>query len=411
MYFNNDQSNTNIDKEFKQNNNLSSKNKKANKYSVIIIIGIILVLFLLIILLLSNEKITHTIILNGENIITLYQGTDYIEPGYEAYNSKEENLTSQVHIESNLNTDIIGQYEIKYTIGEVTETRIVNVIEKSKEYTYIYLNQVNNNVNVYLKLGEQYTEPGYQVFNSAGHNLTNQVTIAGSVDSNKKGNYQLTYSVTDTNGVVVTATRTVIVMDSEINLTLDKNNYTNGQVTINAKVIDEYFDYMILPNNEQVSSDTYSYKVSDNGTYTFTVYNKKGMSKQTSITVKNIDKTSPKGSCTIDENTSGSIIQISASDTSGIQKYSYNNQNYTSNRIELSTFINQATITIYDNANNTKAINCTVVPKVYINNIQQDGVIVTINAKKVNREISGYYFSYTNQRPNKNTGGYLATCN
>ena len=45
-----------------------------------------------------------------------------------------------------------------------------------------------------------------------------------------------------------------------------------------------------------------------------------------------------------------------------------------------------------------------------ITSISNDGVIVTINSKKLNKEITGYYFSYDSQRPNKD-GGYLATSN
>ena len=59
--------------------------------------------------------------------------------------------------------------------------------------------------------------------------------------------------------------------------------------------------------------------------------------------------------------------------------------------------------------NNKKDISCKVTPGASIQKISNDGVIVTIKAKKVATEITGYYFSYTNKRPNKNNGGYLAT--
>ena len=135
------------------------------------------------------------------------------------------------------------------------------------------------------------------------------------------------------------------------------------------------------------------------------------MSKKQNIEVKNIDRTPPTGTCTIDQYNTKSIINISAKDEAGIKKYIYNNQEYTSNTINLSTSINNAKITIYDNANNTKNITCTLIPKAYISNIEKDGVIITVHAKKVNNSVSGYYFSYNNQRPNKNSGGYISTSN
>ena len=200
-------------------------------------------------------------------------------------------------------------------------------------------------------------------------------------------------------------------MDSELSLNLNTSSYTNKDVTIEAVVIDEYFDYMILPDGSKSTKNNYSYTVSSNGKYTFTAYSKKGHKKSSTIEVKTIDKVSPTGSCKIDQYSDKSQITISASDSSGIKKYIYNNQEYKSNTINVSGIITSAQIAIYDNAGNTKTVSCKITPKVYISNISSDGVIVTINAKKIQKEITGYYFSYTNQRPNKETGGYLATNN
>lgn len=44
-----------------------------------------------------------------------------------------------------------------------------------------------------------------------------------------------------------------------------------------------------------------------------------------------------------------------------------------------------------------------------ITGISKDGVIVTISAEKNKSNIAGYYFSYTNELPDKATGGYIAT--
>ena len=90
------------------------------------------------IILFTNRKVTNYLVLNGEETITIYQDSDYIEAGFEAYNSKKEDITNRVTIKSTLNTNKIGEYEITYTIGEITRTRIIKVIEKPKEYTYIY---------------------------------------------------------------------------------------------------------------------------------------------------------------------------------------------------------------------------------------------------------------------------------
>ena len=46
-----------------------------------------------------------------------------------------------------------------------------------------------------------------------------------------------------------------------------------------------------------------------------------------------------------------------------------------------------------------------------ITGISKDGVIVTISAEKNKSNITGYYFSYTNELPDKAAGGYIATSN
>ena len=213
MYFNN-KTNTNIDKEIKNKNNVLSSilNFLTNKIVIIFIVIAIIIVLLMVVF--SNSKTEYYLTLNGDKEITIYQGTDYIEPGYDASSSKEGNLFSEVVIDSDLNNNVVGKYEIKYILNGITETRIVNVIEKPQEYIFIYLNSVNDNVNIYLKKGEKYTEPGYQAYSTTGVDLTNQVTISGEVNHNKKGTYKLIYSVLDSNGVTVSATRTIIVLDS-----------------------------------------------------------------------------------------------------------------------------------------------------------------------------------------------------
>jgi len=212
MYLNSNKSDTNIDKEFaKENNTVSNIMDILNKYKIIILIALALIIVIIVIIIFATSKTRNYLILNGEEAITIYQGSDYIEAGFEAYNSKDQDLSSNVVINSTLNPDKIGEYEITYTLDNITKTRIINVIEKPAEYTYIYLKTVNNEVNVYLKVGQTYNEPGYEVYNSSGKNLNEEVKVTGNVDTSKKGNYKLIYSVVDSKNVTVSVTRTVVV--------------------------------------------------------------------------------------------------------------------------------------------------------------------------------------------------------
>lgn len=407
MYFK-DKEDTNIDNEFDNESLFSKILSLLNKYKKILIIGLVLVILIVLLIVFSGNNVTNYLVLNGDENITLYQGDDYIELGYEAYNSKDEDLTGDVKITSDLDISEIGEYEITYSLGDLLITRYVSVIEKPKEYTYIYLTPVNNSVDVYLKLGDKYVEPGYKVYNSSGKLLSDQVKVTGEVNTSKKGSYQLVYSLVDSNNVTVSKIRTVNVMDSEISLSLSTKEYTNKDVLINVGVVDEFFDYMVLPNNNKITETSYEYKVSDNGTYKFVVYNKKGISKEASINVNNIDKIGPTGSCKLEYNNNGSVVKVTSSDTSGIKKYVINNQSYTNNVINLSSYLDKADVTIYDKAGNSKTISCKSEALPVITKISKDKTVVTVEVKKVDVDIVGYYFSYNNKMPDEN-GGYLET--
>ena len=355
MYFNKN-IDTDINKEFK--NNTLTPNIKKTVLIIIPIIFIILVSTIFILKKDNNKNNTNYLFLEGNEIITLYQGNDYIEPGYKAHNSQNEDLTNKIKINSNLNTKVIGEYEITYTIGNITKKRIIKVIEKPKVHTFIRLNTIDNNVHIYIKLGETYKEPGYQVFSSTGENLNNKVKITGTIDTSKKGTYTLTYSLVDQNGVTISATRTITVMNTEINLSLNTKEYTNKDVEIKINIEDNLFDYLLLPDNTKVKEKSYIYKVSSNGKYTFKTYNTKGIEEEASIEVTNIDKIAPTGTCNGYYKNGKTTININATDNIEINKYIINNKEYYTKNITLYESIKNANIAIYDKAGNKKEISC-----------------------------------------------------
>ena len=336
MYFN-DKDSTNIDQEFNDDNLLFKIIKLILKFKWVIIIGIIVLIIGIIIVLGFNKNVIY-LDLYGDQEVTIYEDSDYVEPGYNAYNSKKVDLTNDVVIDSSLDISKVGEYEIIYSLGNVKKIRKIKVISKSEsnEYLYIKLNAINNNINIYLNVGDKYVEPGYKVISSSSDDLANKVKISGTVDTSKKGSYKLVYTVVDNNGITASTSRLVMVMDSLINLSLDNSDYTNDKVIINVSVDDEYFDYLILPNGEKITKNKYSYEVNQNGDYKFKSYNKRGSEKIETIKVNNIDKTPPTGTCSGSYGNGKSIITVNAKDNIGIKKYEINNKSYTSNQITIS---------------------------------------------------------------------------
>ena len=359
MYFK-DKINTNIDKEFGKKKKFSIKKIDFNNIDykkIIIFSGIILLVIIGIILITKNKHNNYFIDLDGEDLIMIYKDSEYVDPGYSARNNKGVDFTDKVVVSDDVNTSVVGDYKVIYTLGDTRVVRYVSVIEKPIGATSIYL---SGEVTMYLRVGDEYKEPGYTVIDSIDSNLTDKVIVKNDVDTNKEGIYRITYMVTNSTGVSTQVSRTVIVMGSNISISLDNEKITNGSVGINVYVVDNYFDYMVAPNGEKVSEKKYTYQVNENGEYKFSIYDKLGKSQEKSILVSNIDKEAPNGSCTGLYGNGKTSINIKAVDNTGISKYVVNGRDYSSNNITLDKDYSSVSVVIYDKALNSKNINCSM---------------------------------------------------
>lgn len=201
MYFK-EKEDTNIDDEFESG-------KKINLKLILLIAGgiILLGIIIFVIAVLVNNSSKYTLELLGDKKITITKDSDYVEPGYTAHDKKNNDVTNQVEVTSNVDTSIPGDYEILYSIDDISKVRYITVIEGG---TYIRL---NGNVNMYLEVGQEYKEPGYEVYDNIDQNLTEKVKVSGSVDTSKAGTYQITYSVVNSRNVTVTKKRTIVVTE------------------------------------------------------------------------------------------------------------------------------------------------------------------------------------------------------
>lgn len=209
MYFN-EKDNTNIDHQFKDNKNLNKKlNFEKTKPLIYAGSGLITLIILIIVIVVIINNRSYTIELQGEEIMTIAVGSEYIEPGYKAYDKKNNDKTNQIKVEKNIDTSKEGEYEIIYKIGNTSKIRYITVV-KTVDESYIYL---NGKMTMYLELGEKYVEPGYRIYDSIDKDLTNKVIISGKVNTSKIGTYHITYSVTNSRNKKTTIKRTIIVVE------------------------------------------------------------------------------------------------------------------------------------------------------------------------------------------------------
>ena len=211
MYFK-EKEDTNIDSEFESkksfgfNFNFSNLNLK----SILLIVGgiILLAIIIFVIVSITNKSSKYTIVLYGDERITIALGNDYIEPGYYAHDKKRNDITKEVKITNNINISKVGEYEITYSINDIKKVRYVIVTDKITE-TYIHL---KGQKEMCLEVGEKYIEPGYEVYNSLGENLTSKVKVTGKVDTSKIGTYELRYTVVNSKNITIETKRRITIV-------------------------------------------------------------------------------------------------------------------------------------------------------------------------------------------------------
>ena len=300
-----------------------------------------------------SEEIEYSLSLKGKKEEIVFLNSKYQDSGYLAVDNLNNDYSKEVSITGTVDTGKIGSYKLTYKFKNIKQERIIYVINKTTSYPYI---ELLGDKELTLKESESYEEFGFLAVDDLDGNLTSKVKTK---QEGSATDYTITYSVTNSMGSFYQVTRHIKKVKEQITLTLDKTEYTNDVVNIKINVNQLNFMYLRLPNGVIVNNKNYTYSVTSNGTYEFISYDKNSNIIKSNITVSNIDKDKPTGSCTVKVKNQTSTFTISASDkTSGIKNYVYNNSSYTNNTIIVNSRLNNAAITIYDKAGNYNVISC-----------------------------------------------------
>ena len=162
--------------------------------------------------------------INAENK-TIKVG-DKFDPmaGVTANDKEDGNITDKIKVvENTVNTNKAGTYTVKYEVTDskgATVTKTITVTVKSNDKPVI-----NGADNVSISEGTSF-DPMAKVTatDTEDGNITKDIKVTGNVDVNKPGKYELTYTVTDSNGNTTTVKRVVIVLLDSI-----KNDANNNQ--------------------------------------------------------------------------------------------------------------------------------------------------------------------------------------
>ena len=163
--------------------------------------------------------------------------------------------------------------------------------------------------------GMKYDDPGYTANDSIEGDLTNRVTIEGTVNTNEVGTYTITYKVTNSNKFSTERIRTVkVIEDLDISIDYSPKELTNKEVTINLKITGDCLSSVELPNGQTISNKIIEYKVTKNNNYIFLIKRTDGSIIEKEIKIDNIDKEKPTGTCKNTVYNNKTVITVNSKD-------------------------------------------------------------------------------------------------
>ena len=142
-----------------------------------------------------------SITLEGNASVTHEAATTYVDPGATAVDGLNGNLTASIVVTGSVDENQTGQNQIKYNVSDaganaaLEKVRTVTVVDTTAPVITLV-----GDANVSHGLNTAWNDPGATAVDTLDGNLSNEVTVGGTVDVNQTGVHVLTYSVADASG-------------------------------------------------------------------------------------------------------------------------------------------------------------------------------------------------------------------
>ncbi|MBD3418510.1 MAG: DUF5011 domain-containing protein [Chitinivibrionales bacterium] len=170
-----------------------------------------------------GDSIAPSIVLNGPDTIHLSLNSSYVDSGATASDNVDGNITTRIISEGTVDAHSEGEYAITYTVfdeagNRSTASRTI-IVSRMDDVTPPDL-QLNGKSSVTVYYGDPYVEFGATAKDNVDGNLNSNIAIAGAVQTDSLGQYQVVYSVKDAAGNLATKIRLVTVTDFALGDTL-----------------------------------------------------------------------------------------------------------------------------------------------------------------------------------------------
>ncbi len=155
------------------------------------------------------------ITLNDGNTINIQPGSVYEEPGFKAVDCSDGDVSGNVTVTGEVDGETIGTYKITYAVSDsfgnaTTVERTVTVKD-----TIAPKLTVSSEEKVFVAKDSEFEMPEYSAVDTLDGDLTEAVTVSGSVDIKKIGIYVVNYTVSDAAGNEAKVTITFYVYNPQ----------------------------------------------------------------------------------------------------------------------------------------------------------------------------------------------------
>ena len=190
------------------------------------------------------EKNTTEFAIKGEEKVVLEVGDNYKEEGFVA-RSNGKDLKDRVKVKSNVDTKVVGDYQVSYNLTikylNVNKTLIRKVYVKDTKKPNL---TVNSDKEIKLFVGDTFDYPTYAANDEYDGDLTNSVIVDSNLDLSKEGTYEIKYSVSDSSNNEVSDKIIVIVEEKRKNPKIEVSitnqtltYYEYGEVVLTSPVV------------------------------------------------------------------------------------------------------------------------------------------------------------------------------
>ena len=195
---------------------------------------------------------------------------------------------------------------------------------------FLFKNHKDIEYRIILNQGDKYIEPGFSAYKN-NDLVTNEVVVTNEIKEDTPGLYRIIYELDNYNEYRYVEIKEVIDYKININLEVDNINLTNKDVIVNVSVDGDTFRLLTLPDGTIINTNKTSFIIKENGTYKFEASNTNNEIVTKEITIDNIDKEAPSGSCTATLSNKSTTVDVRPNESNVLYHYYDNNKFVTSN--------------------------------------------------------------------------------